>query len=173
MQATAKPQANSARFVPILFYCTFNQIFFWFDIFSVNQHSADAKIHTSDWWRTAFQQSIVNIGEVLLVEREEDADAIAAIKANASAWIAANPGFDVYHLWPDDLPEGGGARDRLLAGPVLVLLRAGLGPLQAAESLSVCFGLRLQDRLRQVALHQGRRWRDRTGGRCCPAARSR
>ena len=45
-----------------------------------------------------------------------DADAIATIKANASAWIAANPGFDVYHLWPDDLPEGGWCEDAAAAG---------------------------------------------------------
>lgn len=36
-----------------------------------------------------------------------DPGALETIKANARAWFAANPGFDVYHLWPDDLADGG------------------------------------------------------------------
>lgn len=36
-----------------------------------------------------------------------DEGALDAIRTNARAWFAANPGFDVYHLWPDDLPDGG------------------------------------------------------------------
>ncbi len=36
-----------------------------------------------------------------------DPGALDAIKANARLWFAANPGFDVYHLWPDDLADGG------------------------------------------------------------------
>ena len=35
------------------------------------------------------------------------AEALAAVCDAARAWFAANPGFDVYHLWPDDLPGGG------------------------------------------------------------------
>ena len=45
-----------------------------------------------------------------------DPDAIATIKANASLWFTANPGFDVYHLWPDDLPDGGWCEDAAAAG---------------------------------------------------------
>ncbi len=36
-----------------------------------------------------------------------DDGALATVKANAKAWFTANPGFDVYHLWHDDLPDGG------------------------------------------------------------------
>lgn len=36
-----------------------------------------------------------------------DPAALETIAANAREWFAANPGFDVYHLWPDDLPDGG------------------------------------------------------------------
>lgn len=36
-----------------------------------------------------------------------DPGTLETIKANAAKWFAANPGFDVYHLWPDDLPDGG------------------------------------------------------------------
>lgn len=39
-----------------------SQIFFWFDIFSVNQHKAN--VHESDWWRTTFCRNIEEIGEV-------------------------------------------------------------------------------------------------------------
>lgn len=35
------------------------------------------------------------------------AEALAVVRANARAWFAANPGFAVYHLWADDLPDGG------------------------------------------------------------------
>lgn len=35
------------------------------------------------------------------------ADALEAVKAAARAWFEANPGYDVYHLWGDDLPDGG------------------------------------------------------------------
>lgn len=35
------------------------------------------------------------------------AGALGAVRANARAWLAANPGFDVYHLWADDLADGG------------------------------------------------------------------
>lgn len=33
--------------------------------------------------------------------------AMDVIRANARVWFEANPGFDVYHLWADDLPGGG------------------------------------------------------------------
>lgn len=34
-------------------------------------------------------------------------EALAVLRTNAKAWFDANPGFDVYHLWADDLPGGG------------------------------------------------------------------
>lgn len=45
-----------------------------------------------------------------------DGGALETIKANARAWFAANPGFDVYHLWPDDLPDGGWCEAAAAAG---------------------------------------------------------
>ncbi len=36
-----------------------------------------------------------------------DAGALDAIRTSARSWLAANPGFDIYHLWPDDLSDGG------------------------------------------------------------------
>eukprot|EP00053_Salpingoeca_punica_P024826 m.14785 g.14785 ORF g.14785 m.14785 type:complete len:518 (+) comp7228_c0_seq1:82-1635(+) len=41
------------------------EIFFWFDVFCVNQHTHEN--HTSDWWQTAFKKQIKDIGKVLLV----------------------------------------------------------------------------------------------------------
>ncbi len=35
---------------------------------------------------------------------------------NARAWFAANRGFDVYHLWADDLPDGGWCAEAARAG---------------------------------------------------------
>jgi hypothetical protein len=35
------------------------------------------------------------------------AEALAVVKENAGAWFRANQGFDVYHLWADDLADGG------------------------------------------------------------------
>lgn len=45
-----------------------------------------------------------------------DPGAIEAIKANARAWFAGNPGFDVYHLWPDDLADGGWCEEAAAEG---------------------------------------------------------
>ncbi len=45
-----------------------------------------------------------------------DGGALETIKDNARAWFTANPGFDVYHLWPDDLPDGGWCEQAVAAG---------------------------------------------------------
>lgn len=36
-----------------------------------------------------------------------NADGMAIVRDNARAWFQQNPGADVYHLWPDDIPGGG------------------------------------------------------------------
>lgn len=36
-----------------------------------------------------------------------NAQGTAIVKKNAHAWFQANPGADIYHLWPDDIPGGG------------------------------------------------------------------
>ncbi|MCC6918893.1 MAG: DUF4838 domain-containing protein [Alphaproteobacteria bacterium] len=43
-------------------------------------------------------------------------DALAAVREAARTWFAANPGFDVYHLWADDLPGGGWCEAAAAAG---------------------------------------------------------
>jgi len=44
------------------------------------------------------------------------ADALAVVREAARAWFTANPGFDVYHLWADDLPGGGWCEAAAAAG---------------------------------------------------------
>jgi hypothetical protein len=44
------------------------------------------------------------------------ADALDTIRTNARAWFAAHPGFDIYHLWADDLPDGGWCEAATAAG---------------------------------------------------------
>lgn len=34
-------------------------------------------------------------------------EGMAIVRDNAQAWFQQNPGADVYHLWPDDIPGGG------------------------------------------------------------------
>ncbi|MEQ8747477.1 DUF4838 domain-containing protein [Pyruvatibacter sp.] len=36
-----------------------------------------------------------------------NAQGMAEVRKNAHAWFQANPGADIYHLWPDDIPGGG------------------------------------------------------------------
>ncbi|BCW87981.1 hypothetical protein sos41_11180 [Alphaproteobacteria bacterium SO-S41] len=43
-------------------------------------------------------------------------DALALVRANAKAWFSDNPGFDVYHLWADDLPDSGWCEDGAAKG---------------------------------------------------------
>lgn len=45
-----------------------------------------------------------------------DAGALDVVRANARKWFAANPGFDVYHLWPDDLADGGWCEESVANG---------------------------------------------------------
>lgn len=45
-----------------------------------------------------------------------DPGALETLKTNARLWFAANPGFDVYHLWPDDLADGGWCEDAAAEG---------------------------------------------------------
>lgn len=42
--------------------------------------------------------------------------ALIELCRNARAWFRANPGFDVYHLWADDLPDGGWCEAAAQAG---------------------------------------------------------
>lgn len=42
--------------------------------------------------------------------------ALDTLCRNARAWFRANPGFDVYHLWADDLPDGGWCEDAARQG---------------------------------------------------------
>ncbi len=44
------------------------------------------------------------------------AGALEAVRASARAWFEANPGFDVYHLWADDLPDGGWCEEAAAQG---------------------------------------------------------
>lgn len=39
-----------------------------------------------------------------------NAEALAIVRHNSRAWLAARPGADVYHLWPDDIVGGGWCR---------------------------------------------------------------
>jgi hypothetical protein len=43
-------------------------------------------------------------------------DALAHVRSAARAWFSANPGFDVYHLWADDLPDGGWCEEAAAKG---------------------------------------------------------
>jgi|GEM_PF-495217 len=36
-----------------------------------------------------------------------NSDGMAIVRTNARDWFNANPGANVYHLWPDDIPGGG------------------------------------------------------------------
>lgn len=42
--------------------------------------------------------------------------ALGELCRNARAWFKANPGFDIYHLWADDLPDGGWCEDAARQG---------------------------------------------------------
>lgn len=64
-----------------------------------------------DWFR---MKSSVRVADHNLNPLSQGA--LDALCRNARAWFAANPGFDVYHLWADDLPDGGWCEDAARQG---------------------------------------------------------